>query len=134
MGWIVGNSQAISALAKVKSQVDSGLSLPLQQMGGYALSHPDEQWHKEMIKSYSLKRDVLVSAFRSIGLTIPIPKGGLYLWAQIPEGYMDSYEYSLDLLTKRQMVVTPGLAFGAQGKRFVRISFCSDITNLSSYI
>ncbi len=134
MGWIVGNSQAIAALAKVKSQVDSGLSLPLQQMGGYALLHPDETWRRNMIQNYRTKRDLLIGIFRSLGLSISIPKGGLYLWAQIPEDYVDSYEYSLDLLTKRQIVVTPGLAFGANGSRFVRISFCSDITNLSSYI
>ncbi|MFH0772969.1 MAG: pyridoxal phosphate-dependent aminotransferase [bacterium] len=134
MGWIVGNAQAIAALAKIKSQFDSGLSLPFQELAAYAFVHPDIQWHKEMIDSYMKKKETLMKIFASFGLIMNNPKGGLYLWAKIPEAFQNANEYTMELLKTKYVLVTPGSAFGTNGNRYVRICFSADITHLSHYV
>ncbi len=134
MGWIVGNAHVIAALAKVKSQIDSGLSNPLQALSAYAFTNPDTIWHKKMISKYEQNKNKLIKVFTELGLTMRNPKGGLYLWAKIPDRYSDSYMYCRELLKTKHILVTPGIAFGANGDRHVRICFSSDITHLSEYI
>lgn len=134
MGWIVGNKDVIKALAKVKSQLDSGLSMPLQNLGAYALTHPDNSWHNEMITSYQERRDKIAQKFASLGLTFTLPKGGLYIWAKIPDGQLDSEKYALNLLKEKQILVTPGIAFGENGKNFIRASICANIKAIDDYL
>lgn len=133
LGWAVGNPHLITGLAKVKSQLDSGLSLPLQQLGAFALNHPDLSWHAKMIDSYRQRREVIAKSLSSTGLNITLPPASLYLWAKIPEG-IDSLSFSHDLLRSRQVLVTPGIAFGSQGDRYVRISICTDIKHIKEFV
>ena len=134
MGWIVGNAEVIKALAQVKSQIDSGLSRPLQALSAFAFAHPDSAWHKKMITYYAQNKKKVIKIFTGMGLTVNDPKGGLYLWAKIPNAYLDSYEYSRELLNTKHILVTPGIAFGKNGNRYVRICFSCDISRLSDYI
>jgi LL-diaminopimelate aminotransferase len=133
MGWIVGNSAIIAALAKVKSQIDSGMFTPLQKMGAYALTHEDIDWKKSMLASYQTRRDVLAEKMQTLGLTISKPRGSLYLWAKIPETEQDSDTYCFKLLEEKHILVAPGTAFGDNGKRFVRISISSNIDGIEKY-
>lgn len=133
MGWVVGNAEILAALAKVKSQMDSGLSLPLQKLGAYALTHEDTQWKTEMLAQYTQRRDRIAGYLRSLGLRFSLPKGGLYIWAKIPETSVSSYEYCMELLTERHILMTPGTAFGEGGERYVRVSICVNIDNIENY-
>ena len=133
MGWIVGNKEVIGALAKIKSQMDSGMTRPLQQLGAYALTHPDDLWHKEMIASYQKRRDSIIEHLKRIGLSAHKTQGSLYLWVEIPKNYPDSETYAFELLEKRQILVTPGSAFGENGKRYVRVSICVNIDRIGEY-
>jgi len=134
MGWIVGNNQVVAALSKVKSQMDSGMTIPLQKLGAYALTHPDDEWHKRMMASYQDRRDIIINFFEGIGLQPNKSLGSLYLWVKIPDSYPDSEIYSKELLEKRQILITPGTAFGKNGSRYVRISFCVNIDRIKEYI
>jgi LL-diaminopimelate aminotransferase len=133
MGWIVGNMRVISALAKVKSQMDSGLSLPLQRLGSFALSNFDSEWHSEMIVSYKNRMNIIADHIKSLGLTFSIPKGSLYIWAKIPSVAKSSEEFCMQLLREKQILFTPGVAFGKNGDRYVRVSICVNIDNINKY-
>jgi aspartate/methionine/tyrosine aminotransferase len=134
MGWIVGNTGIIMALAKVKSQLDSGLALPLQKLGAYALTHPDKKWQKKMLLSYENRRNILAVKLKRQGLIFDLPKGSLYIWAKIPDSAIDSTEFSMRLLKEKQILLTPGIAFGSNGDRFVRASICSNINLIDDYV
>jgi aspartate/methionine/tyrosine aminotransferase len=133
MGWIVGNTNIIKALSKVKSQLDSGLSIPLQKLGGYVLTHYSEKWHKEMIKIYESRRNTIASYMKSLNLRFVLPRGGLYLWARIPNNEKNSEEFCRKILENKQILITPGTAFGESGSRYVRISICTNILNINNY-
>jgi len=134
MGWIVGNRNIIAALQKVKSQMDSGMSLPLQLLGAYALNNRDETWHKAMLASYEKRRDIVAEKMRKLGLTLEIPKGSLYIWAKIPDAAKDSESFCMDLLREKQVLFTPGSAYGTNGERYVRASICINVDNIDKYL
>ena len=133
MGWIVGNKKVIEALAKVKSQLDSGMFAPLQNLGAFALENPDVEWQKNMIASYETRRNTIAEKLTKIGLTFTIPKGGLYIWAKIPGG-VSSEEYVLNMLKEKQVFFAPGNAFGSNGEGYIRVSICANIDTINSYL
>lgn len=133
MGWIAGNKEIVQGLTKIKSQMDSGMSLPLQKLGTYALTHFDKTWHKATVKSYETRRDIIAEKIKTLGLTFEMPKGGMFIWAKIPDSTKDSESFAMNLLHEKQILVTPGSAFGKNGDRYVRVSYCSDITKIEEY-
>lgn len=133
MGWIVGSPELISAVAKVKSQLDSGMSRPLQKLGAYVLNNYNKAWHDSMIESYEKRRDTIAEKLRSLGLTFSASKGALYLWAKIPDGEKSSEEFCDKLLQEKQISLVPGTAYGRNGEGYVRASFCINIDKINDY-
>ncbi len=124
IGWVCGNSEIISALAKVKSNIDSGIFTAIQIAGISALEGPQEHLEK-MCRLYQERRDILVEGLNSLGWNTTKPKATFYLWVKIPkEG--DSLKFSAYLLEKTDIVVTPGIGFGRYGEGYIRFSLTVD--------
>lgn len=133
IGWIVGNKSIIAALAKVKSHMDSGLSLPLQRLGAFALNNFDDNWHQKMVLDYKNRRDIIAKKLQTLGLACSLPKGGLYIWAKIPNSYTNSDKFCMEFLKEKQILFAPGTAFGKNGTRYVRVSICANIKDIENY-
>lgn len=134
MGWIVGNSDLIKAFAKVKSQIDTGLSKYLQLMGAYALQNFDQKWYQSMLKSYMERAEILAKVLSTEGMTFSKPKASLYIWAKLPASYQGTSEqYTFDLLENKQILVAPGSAYGQNGEGYIRVSICADLTDIDQY-
>jgi len=133
MGWALGNNTVISMLGKIKSQMDSGLSIPLQKLGAFALTNKDTTWHSNMLENYQKRRDVVAKNLLKLGLTFSLAPGGLYIWAKIPDQAKDSKTFCYNLLSKKQILLTPGIFFGSNGDRYVRASICVNIDNIDNY-
>lgn len=134
MGWAVGNQKIINALRAIKTQFDSGQSLPLQELGAYALTHPNKKWKKQMIASYAERRNIIATYLDKLGMTFTLPVGGLYIWAKLPTNSPDAEEYCKQLLVNKQVLFTPGTAFGKNNKRYVRVSISVNIENIKKYL
>ena len=120
IGMAVGNPDMIDALARVKSNLDSGIPQAIQQMGIAAIRGPqDAVAEHNMI--YQRRRDQVVQALRELGLRCSAPKASLYIWAKIPEGET-SIGFAGRLLDDTGVVVTPGVGYGSQGEGYVRLS------------
>lgn len=133
MGWIVGNQKVINALAKIKSQMDSGLSTPLQNLGAFVLTNTDTAWHKQMLSSYEQRRNTISLFLKKMGLEFSLPRGGLYIWAKIPKNAKNTEGFCMKLLEEKQILFTPGTAFGKNGDGYVRVSFCINIDKIGEY-
>jgi LL-diaminopimelate aminotransferase len=120
VGMAVGNSDMVNALMRVKSNVDSGLSQAVQEMGIEALSLPQE-WIDQNNAIYRRRRDKVVSILNEIGIDAGTPKAGLYIWVPVPEGYT-SAGFAEMLLEERNVVVTPGNGYGPSGEGYIRLS------------
>ena len=120
VGMAVGNSELVNALMRVKSNIDSGLSQAIQEMGIAALELPSE-WIASNNEIYRQRRNKLVSGLQSIGLNPNMPRAGLYIWSPTPAGYTSAAFAEL-LLNELDMVVTPGTGYGASGEGYIRLS------------
>ena len=121
IGWACGNSQLIAALAKVKTNVDSGIFQAIQ-MAGIAALNLDEQITQDLRMMYQERRDGFINGLRSIGWKIPSPKATFYIWAKIPKGFQDSMETARIFLEKAEIVATPGVGFGQTGEGYIRMT------------
>src|SRR5882724_4559265 len=123
MGFAVGNERIISALTRVKSDLDYGAFTPVQVAATAALNGPDD-CIKEMRDTYRRRRDVLVESFGRAGWDVPPPAASMFAWAPLPEAFrtIGSVEFSKLLVEKAEVAVSPGTGFGERGEGFVRIA------------
>jgi len=120
VGWACGNEALISALAKVKSNIDSGIFSAIQLAGIVALEGP-QQYINEMRRLYTERRNVLMEGLCSLGLSARTPKATFYVWIKVPKKY-DSIKFSKLLLDKANIIATPGVGFGKYGEGFIRMA------------
>ncbi|UKL00266.1 aminotransferase class I/II-fold pyridoxal phosphate-dependent enzyme [Brevibacillus brevis] len=122
IAYVVGNADIIKPLAIVKSNIDYGVFLPVQQMAIEALRNDRESGRTNTVASvYQERRDVLLGALAKAGWSIPSPKATMFVWAAVPDGWT-SREFAFALLEKAGVVVVPGSAFGEEGEGYVRIA------------
>ena len=122
IGFVVGNSEIIKGLKLVKTNVDSGAFQAVQMAGIAALTGPQD-CVKQNVAIYKRRRDLLADGLRSSGIELEKPKATFYFWAKVPSGF-SSIQFSMFLLERTGVVVTPGIGFGETGEGFVRFSLC----------
>ncbi len=121
VGFCVGNSTLIGALARVKSYLDYGMFTPVQ-VAAIAALEGDQSCVSEIAALYKSRRDVLCNGLNSAGWPVTPPKATMFVWAKIPEPYqaMGSLEFAKKLLTEAKVAVAPGIGFGEHGEGYVR--------------
>lgn len=119
-GAVVGDPEVVDAYWRLKTNVDSGMFGAVQRAAAAALTGSQE-CVREMCRTYQRRRDLLVEALRSVGIHVDPPKGTIYLWVRVPEGYT-SASFTQQVLEQADVVVTPGAAYGPSGEGFVRLS------------
>jgi len=125
-GWrcaaIVGNAEAIAHFWQLKSNVDSGLFEVVQLAGVAALQPAVDADVKAMNAVYARRRDLVCDALAQSGVKVTKPKGTIYVWAPIPDGFESSAAYCEHVLERVAVVISPGGAYGRSGEGFFRIS------------
>ena len=121
LGVCVGNRELIAGYHRLKSNMDYGIFLPVQQAGIAALE-ADQNCVETTRKAYEHRRDLLVRRFGEAGWAIRPSAATMFVWARIPDAFADSEQFALSLLAECGIVVTPGTEFGAEGRRHVRIA------------
>jgi LL-diaminopimelate aminotransferase len=120
IGWACGNKRLISALARVKSNIDSGVFCAIQLSGIAALEGPQEHI-RNMCSLYQARRNALIDGLNSLGWYVEAPKATFYVWLRIPKN-IGSLRFAQLLLEKANIVVTPGIGFGKYGEGFIRLA------------
>jgi LL-diaminopimelate aminotransferase len=120
VGMAVGNAMAVEALARTKTNIDSGIFLPIQDAAAAVLTG-DQAWLEGRNRIYQERRDQILETLQEIGIEASKPLASLYVWAKVPEGY-DSGGFATLLLEQAGISITPGSAFGPHGEGYMRIS------------
>lgn len=121
VGFMCGNSTLVAALARMKSYLDYGMFTPIQIAAITALEGPQD-CVAEIRETYRGRRDVLCDGLKSIGWDVERPKATMFVWAKIPERYLElgSLEFSKRVLHEAKVAVSPGIGFGSYGDDHVR--------------
>ncbi len=128
VGMAVGNAKAIDALARVKTNIDSGIFAPIQEAAAAALS-ADQSWLRERNAIYQTRRDAVLDFLPLAGMSAEKPLATLYIWARIPQGE-SCVAFSMRILEATGVWLTPGTVFGEQGEGYVRISLTTPDSRL----
>ena len=128
VGAVVGNRQALQALFRVKSNLDSGHFRPILE-AAIAAMRGDQSWLKERNQLYQQRRDLVVRALQQMGLAAQVPRAAIYVWAKTPEGWSD-IDFATSVLEQAFVSLTPGTVFGAAGKGAVRIALTTPAERL----
>jgi len=123
VGYMVGNRELVTALARMKSYHDYGTFTPIQVASIIALEGPQD-CVAAVRKVYQGRRDVMCAGLKAIGWNVEVPKASMYVWAPIPEPYkkLGSLEFSKKLLLDAKIAVAPGVGFGHLGDGHVRFA------------
>jgi alanine-synthesizing transaminase len=128
IGFMVGNKELVSALARIKGYHDYGTFTPIQIAAIAALDGPQE-CVAEVVAEYEHRRDVLHKGLAEAGWITTKPKASMYIWAKIPEPYlkMGSLEFAKKLLAEAKISVSPGIGFGEYGDDHVRFALIENV-------
>jgi alanine-synthesizing transaminase len=123
VGFLVGNADVITALARLKSYLDYGTFQPIQIAAIIAMNEAPD-YPREVCEIYRSRRDALCDGLTRAGWGFPKPRGTMFVWAPIPEQFraLGSLEFARLLAREAKVATSPGIGFGADGEGFVRFA------------
>jgi aspartate/methionine/tyrosine aminotransferase len=133
VGVLCGAKDKIDDVLRFKSNMDSGMFLPVQLAAARAL-HLGKEWHDELNKAYAERRALVNKLLDEIDCTVTPNQAGMFVWASIPPSYKDSYQLSDEILYGSNVFITPGGIFGSAGEKYIRVSLCSTTEKLKQAI
>ena len=124
VGMMVGAKERIEEVLRFKSNMDSGMFLPVQLAAAKALSLGTE-WYEELNSVYTKRREVVYQLLEVLNCSYDKSQVGMFVWAKIPAAYKDGYVLSDEVLYNKNVFITPGGIFGSNGNGYIRISLCA---------
>ena len=124
VGMLCGAKERIDQVLQFKSNMDSGMFLPVQLAAAKALSLGSD-WYEEVNAVYGRRREKVFQMLTSLHCAYSKNQAGLFVWARIDERFKDCYECSDSVLYECSVFVTPGGIFGTGGERYIRVSLCA---------
>ena len=124
IGMLVGAKERIDEVLRFKSNMDSGMFLPMQLAAAKALEL-GQDWHDEVNKVYRARREKVFELLELLSCSFDENQAGLFVWASIPGNFKDGYELSDKVLNDSNVFITPGGIFGSAGDKYVRVSLCA---------
>lgn len=132
IGYAVGKREIISALAKVKSNLDSGVFQAVQEAAVTALDS-DESVIQDIRRTYEARRNALYEGLKSAGFALRRPNATFYIWMRVPKGF-DSASYAANLLEKAGVLATPGNGFGDAGEGYIRFALTTGVDRIKEAV
>jgi aspartate/methionine/tyrosine aminotransferase len=124
VGMLCGAKERIEEVLRFKSNMDSGMFLPVQLAAAKALSLGKE-WQEEVNAVYKKRREKVFELLTLLDCSFSTEQVGMFVWASIPVTYKNGYELSDEVLYNKNVFITPGGIFGTAGDKYVRVSLCS---------
>jgi len=122
VGMVLGKSNFLNLILKVKSNMDSGMFYGIQK-GAIEALHLSDDWFKNQNKEYEERRGLIFKIADKLGCTYNKNSSGLFVWAKIPEG-KKSEELTDEILYIKNIFIAPGTVFGSKGEGYIRFSLC----------
>ena len=133
VGMLCGAKERIDEVLKFKSNMDSGMFLPVQLAAAKALSL-DKDWYDSVNKIYTERRTKVFELLDLLQCEYSTKQVGMFVWAKIPSTYKNGYELSDEVLYNSNVFITPGGIFGTAGDGYIRVSLCGSIERFEEAI
>lgn len=133
VGMLCGSRERIDEVLRFKSNMDSGMFLPVQLAAAKALSL-ERDWYDQVNTVYAERRAKVFELLNLLGCKFSKDQAGLFVWARVPGKYKDGYELSDEVLYNSNVFITPGGIFGNAGKKYIRVSLCATVEKFEQAI
>jgi aspartate/methionine/tyrosine aminotransferase len=133
VGMLVGSSENITKVLKVKSNMDSGMFYGIQK-GAIAALNLDKSWFEDLNKVYLKRRKLIWNIADKLNCSYDKNSKGLFVWAKLPNNIKSSEQYIDTLLKEKKIFIAPGTIFGSNGEGYVRFSLCIDEVKINEAI
>ncbi|WP_295234322.1 aminotransferase class I/II-fold pyridoxal phosphate-dependent enzyme [Sediminibacterium sp.] len=133
IGTLCGAEERINDVLTFKSNMDSGMFLPVQHAAVAALSLGAD-WYHSVNEVYAKRREKVFELLDVLACKYSMNQVGMFVWAKIPENINDGYELSDQVLYKSNVFITPGGIFGSAGNQYIRVSLCGSISKFEEAI
>ena len=133
VGMLVGKKERIDEVLRFKTNMDSGMYLPIQLAAAKALSL-DKDWYDSINVIYKARRQKVFEILDLLNCTYSKTQVGMFVWASVPTSYTDGYAVSDQVLYDAGVFITPGGIFGTGGNHFIRISLCAPVARFEEAI
>ncbi|MEY4334781.1 MAG: hypothetical protein RLZZ196_3531, partial [Bacteroidota bacterium] len=126
VGMLAGKKERIEEVLRFKSNMDSGMYLPIQLAAAKALSL-GKDWYDSINVIYKTRREKVFELLDLLNCTYSKTQVGMFVWASIPASYADGFALSDKVLYDANVFITPGGIFGTGGNAFIRVSLCAPV-------
>lgn len=133
VGVLCGNKERINEVLRFKSNMDSGMFLPVQLAAAKALSL-GKDWYESINAVYRKRREKVYELLNALHCDYSKQQSGMFIWAKIPAGFENGYALSDKVLYESNVFITPGGIFGDGGNNYIRISLCATEEKISEAI
>ncbi|MDO1446405.1 aminotransferase class I/II-fold pyridoxal phosphate-dependent enzyme [Rhodocytophaga aerolata] len=133
IGWVSGAREYLDAIIKIKTNIDSGMFLPIQEAAIAALQN-SAQWHAERNAIYRNRKQLVYQILNLLNCTYRTDQQGMFVWAKVPSQIQSVEKFVDYLLNEHYVFITPGFIFGEKGNRFIRLSLCTTEERLQQVI
>ena len=133
VGMLCGAAERINEILRFKSNMDSGMFLPVQLAAAKALSL-DKDWYDDVNKVYRERKEKVFELLRLLHCEFSTKQAGLFVWAKVPQTYKNGFQLSDEILYGANTFITPGGIFGSAGDAYVRVSLCSKLERFEEAI
>jgi aspartate/methionine/tyrosine aminotransferase len=130
IGMMIAKKDHVENVLRFKSNMDSGMFLPVQLAAAKALSLP-ASWYEEVNRVYRKRKKLVEEILEGLGCHFSRQQAGLFVWAKVPADIADGYALSDLLLYKANVFITPGGIFGSAGNQYIRVSLCAPEEKIS---
>ncbi len=133
VGVLCGAAERITEILRFKSNMDSGMFLGVQLAAAKALGL-GKDWHDEVNNIYRKRREKVFELLDLLKCQYSTDQVGMFVWAKIPDRFLNCYEIADEVLYQSNVFITPGGIFGNAGNRYIRISLCGSIERFDEAI
>ncbi len=124
VGVLCGSSERVQEVLRFKSNMDSGMFLPVQSAAVKALTLGKE-WYQQLNEVYRTRRALVFDLLHLLNCVFDKNQAGMFVWARIDSRFANGYLLSDEVLNKAAVFITPGGIFGSAGDQYIRVSLCS---------
>ena len=133
VGMLIAAEERVNEILRFKSNMDSGMFLPVQLAAAKALSL-DKSWYDSVNQVYTERREKVYELLDTLGCAYSKQQVGMFVWAKIPATYKDGYALSDKVLYDANVFITPGGIFGSAGNNYIRVSLCGSMEKFNEAI
>ncbi len=137
VGMLCGAKDRIEDVLRFKSNMDSGMFLPVQLAAAKALTL-DKDWQDQINEVYRTRREKVFEMLDYLECKYSREQAGMFVWAKVPRRAQQDEKNKMgsggilsdELLYQASVFITPGAIFGSAGQDYIRVSLCSTVEKI----